>query len=76
MYNATAYTLKDDGSILSTSIVELDDNGLVIRAAGYWTHSIGTEAYDADWRRTRMGREVRIERDGGAGYKNRLSTVA
>jgi hypothetical protein len=34
MYNATAYTLKDDGSILSTSIVELDDNGLVIRAAG------------------------------------------
>jgi hypothetical protein len=73
-YNATAYKL-DGEKIYSVQAVEVV-NGKVVRAAGYWTHTIGTEAYDADWRGTLMGRAVRIELDGAAGYRNRLRGLA
>jgi hypothetical protein len=72
---ATAYKLNAEGDVVSVQAVELDDDGKVIRAGGYWTHTIGTAAYDADWRRSQMSMvaEIRIDRDGGEGYRNRLA---
>ena len=73
MYNATAYKLDAAGKVVSVQAVEVVDE-MVVRAAGYWTHSIGTAAYDADWRRSQfsMVDSIRVELDGAAGYRNRL----
>jgi hypothetical protein len=74
-YNATAYKLDVDGKVVSTQAVEVNADGLVVRAGGYWSHTIGTAAYDADWRRSQfsMVDSIRVELDGAAGYRNRLA---
>lgn len=73
-YNATAYKLDAEGKTVSVQAVEVNENGLVVRAAGYWSHRLGTEAYDADWRSGffSMVKDVRIEMDGARGYMERI----
>lgn len=77
-YNATAYKLDTNGEVVSVQAVEVDSDGLVIRAGGYWSHKIGTAAYDADWRRSQFSNvaEIRVELDGAAGYKAKLRGLA
>jgi hypothetical protein len=74
-YNGTAYKRNADGKVVSVQAVELDADGKVIRAAGYWTYSVGTPAYDAEWRASQfsMVATIEIARDGAAGYRQRLA---
>lgn len=75
-YNATAYKMDSEGRTISVQAVEVNENGLVVRAAGYWSHRVGTEAYDADWRGTFFSNvaEVRIE-PGTRGYMERIARM-
>lgn len=74
MYNATSYSRRADGSLVSTGLVEVDDEGFVVRSAGYWTPQIGTRAYDSQWRASRLlADHTEIVHDGGAGYRRRLA---
>lgn len=77
-YNATLVSLDADGKIVSTTIGLVDDEGFILRAAGFWCHLNGTREYDAAWRSSRfsMVASVEILRDGGAAYKARLSGLA
>jgi hypothetical protein len=78
MYNATAYSYDVDGKLVSTQAVEVDSDGFVIRAGGYWTHTIGTAAYDADWRGSKFSNvdHIEVEVDGGAGFRAKLAGLA
>ena len=76
IYNATARGYRADGRLVSTGLVEVDDEGFVVRAAGYWTHSIGTRAYDAEYRASRLLVDhVEIVRDDGAAYLAKLASL-
>lgn len=77
-YNATAYKLDATGEVVSVQAVELNEDGVVVRAAGHWTHNVGTPAFEAEWRSGFFSAvaDVRIVRDGGRGYRERLARLA
>lgn len=73
-YNATAYKMNAEGKVASVEAVEVDDDGVVVRACGLWSHLSGTTAFDAAWRSGFFSfvTDVRIVRDGAEGYRNRI----
>lgn len=77
-YNATIYCLNEDGSVLSTSVGQVDDEGFILRGnAIQFTGLEGTRAYDERFRSQWTAEHgVRIERDDCAGYKRVLTGLA
>lgn len=76
-YNATARKYEGD-RLVSTEAVEVDGEGLVIRACGHWSSANGTPEFDARWRASQIGSVDRIviDQDGGRGYRDAIRTLA
>jgi hypothetical protein len=78
-YNATAYKINSNGKLFSREAVEIDDEGRVVRACGMWSHTSGKPEFEAEWRgaaQFSMVAEIRIDRDGAAGYRSALRDLA
>lgn len=76
-YNATLVSKNSEGKVVSTTVGYVED-GTILAAAGFWSHTNWTPAYDADWRSSRFSfvASVEIVMDGGELYKNKLSGLA
>jgi hypothetical protein len=75
-YNATAYRIDPaPGQAIGCLVAEVDEQGRMLRNnAVPFTGLEGRPEYDAYLRRT--GYTFRIERDGGAGYRQRRLGLA
>lgn len=73
-YNATAYKKREDGTVFSVEAVEVDDEGRVIRACGFWSHLNGTTEFEQAWEDAQFSEvdSIHIEKDGAEGYRNGL----
>ena len=76
-YNATAYKKRDDGSVFSVEAVEVNADGQVIRACGFWSHLNGTDRFEEAWEAAQFSEvaDIHIDRDGAEGYRQRIAGI-
>ena len=77
-YNATAYKRRKDGTVFSVEAVEVNDDGQVIRACGFWSHLNGTVEFEPAWESAQFSEvdSIHIDRDGAEGYRNGIRNLA
>lgn len=76
-YNATAVKKREDGSVFSVEAVEIDADGRVIRACGFWSPYNGTERFEQIWEDAQFSevKDIHIEHDGAEGYRQAISRL-
>lgn len=76
-YNATAYKKREDGSTFSVEAVEVDAEGRVVRACGFWSHLSGTPEFEAVWEGAQFSEvaDIHIDTDGAEGYRKTISRL-
>jgi hypothetical protein len=75
-YNATAFKFDADGNSAGIEAVELNEDGVVIRACGHLIPGLtGKPAFEQAWRKGFFSfvADVKIVADNAEGYKNALS---
>lgn len=76
-YNATAFKKRDDGSVFAVEAVEVDGEGRVVRACGFWSPLNGQPEFEEAWEDAQFSEvtEIHIEQDGAEGYRQAISRL-